>query len=331
VTSAPDGLPVAPSRMTRVGIALVAAVVATAYFLARNRFSPTSLADFDQAWGGAKALLRGQSPYLAVGPHGTVLVWPYPLFYPIFTSLAALPVAPLPLPLARIVFVGGSAGWLGYALSGRGFARLPLFASAPFLTAVMCAQWSPLLVAAALTPGCVALYMVKPNEGLALAAGLTTRRATRVGALVAALCVAASVLLWPTWIVEWLQALQRAEHFGAPLQRPGGLLVLVALLRWRRAEARMLVALLCIPQTMLLYSVLGLFLVPATLIEMTLLAILSWGAFAVQMEHSTSFPVLTAHTGTAMVWCLYLPCAVMVLRRPNVWTALAEPGRVEPT
>jgi hypothetical protein len=39
---------------------------------------------------------------------------------------------------------------------------------------------------------------------------------------------------------------------------------------------------------------------------------------------NTLFPELTAHTGTMMVPCLYLPCLIMVLRRPNCWTTLDD-------
>ena len=55
----------------------------------------------------------------------------------------------------------------------------------------------------------------------------------------------------------------------------GGPLILLALLRWRRPEARLLVALGCIPHTTMLYEALPLFLVARRWQEGVLLAALS--------------------------------------------------------
>lgn len=47
-------------------------------------------------------------------------------------------------------------------------------------------------------------------------------------------------LLLPHWPVDWLDALRGAPHYAPPVQRPGGFLLLLAFLRWRQPEARML-------------------------------------------------------------------------------------------
>jgi ABC-type anion transport system duplicated permease subunit len=56
--------------------------------------------------------------------------------------------------------------------------------------------------------------------------------------------VLVSLLLQPSWPREWLNAVSQAPHI-APLigQTAVGPLVLLSLMRWRRADARLLVAL----------------------------------------------------------------------------------------
>ena len=54
--------------------------------------------------------------------------------------------------------------------------------------------------------------------------------------------------------------------------------MLLAILRWRRPEARLLIALACVPQSMLLYETVPLFLVPRTFRESALLVALSYVA-----------------------------------------------------
>jgi hypothetical protein len=92
------------------------------------------------------------------------------------------------------------------------------------------------------------------------------------------------------------------------------------LARWRRPEARLVLALACVPQTPLLYETVPLFLVPLTLVQGGVLWLGSW---LVALWQSLGAPYATdaarfSASNTAIGWLLYLPCTVMILRRPNV-------------
>jgi MFS family permease len=114
-----------------------------------------------------------------------------------------------------------------------------------------------------------------------------------------------------------------------PLDLPGAVLAAGALLRWRRPEARLLVALACAPQTTVAYEALPLCLVPEKRSQAFLIAALSQLVFAAQRyvgETLTppgvtmpmdTFVAYVDITGDLMVALLYLPCLIMVLRRPN--------------
>jgi hypothetical protein len=317
----------APTRSRRVAIATAVGLAVAAYVVARARVYPSWVADIAQSWVGARALLRGQNPYLAVGPMGTAMYLPWPLFYPLPALLFTAPFTLLPMDLFRPVFLGGSSAWLAYVVTRRDYWRLALFGSAAFLGAIASGAWEPLLVAAALTPGAAALYLAKPNVGLALASALPVRRATVVGIGIAVALFVVSVIIRPGWIGDWREALRAGTHFAGPLTRPGGFLILAALAKWRRAEARLLVAMAAVPQTMMLQAALPLFLVARSRTETMLLAMLSFIPYAVQLHAATQavpFQVLTDRTGTLIALCLYLPCVVMLLRRPNRWSALDD-------
>jgi len=325
-----DRLPVTappPDRRTRLAIAAAFGLVAAGYVLARAHAYVAWGADIDQSWAGALALRAGADPYVAVGPTGTFLRWPWPLFYPLPALLLALPLTAFPMVAARAVFLGMSSAWLAYGLTRQGYWSLALFGSAAYLGALAIGAWEPLLVAAALTPGGVPVYLAKPNVGLALASALPFRRATLVGLAVACALVAISVAVRPTWIGEWLNALRGGTHLAGPITRVGGILVLAALTKWRRAEARLLVAMASVPQTMFLQAALPLFLVARSRAEILLLALLSYVPYAIQLHaaaQNIAFQESTRRTGDAIALCLYLPCVVLVLRRPNVWTTLGE-------
>jgi hypothetical protein len=277
--------------------------------------------DVDQSIEGMHALSTYRDPYLAIGPAGTVFRWPWRLFYPFPALLLTSPVAWLPLAIARVVFLAGSAAWLAYALGRDHWWRLVSLTSASFLFSVTVGSWEPALVAASLTPGACLLYLAKPNIGLALAAGTRDFSArTLRGAAWAAGLLGFCVLIWPAWVGDWRGALATAVHFGAPITHPGGILVLLALLRWRRPEARLLVAMACIPQTMFPQSALPLFLIPGSLAETLALSLLSYVSYATMFYHTTqfTFDAQANRIGTAITLACYLPCTVMVLIRPNL-------------
>jgi len=162
----------------------------------------------------------------------------------------------------------------------------------------------------------------KPTIGLAIFLARPSRIAI-VGGLV---LVAIALAIQPNWPVEWLGAIHHTSLltpggtlYSAPIASPGGAFALLALLRWRRAEARLLIALACVPQTTLLYETVPLFLIPQTIVEGGALWLGSW-LVAVSVQLTGPFPSDPQRfiaSGRAIGWLMYLPCALMLLRRPN--------------
>lgn len=293
--------------------------------------------DFDQVWHASRAVLRGVDPYSVVGP-GLEYSMGFPLYYPMPALVAALPLALLPLALARSLFVTLSAGLLAWGITREGPGRLWIFASGAFLGAVAGTQWSPLLTAALLVPLLAPLTVVKPNLAVAFGAAGPERRYYVAAIAGGSLLVGASFLLDPGWIAAWLSALRGAPHFTPPILLPGGFLVLAALFRWRRAEARLIVAMACIPHTTLPYETLPLLLVPRGWKEGATLATLSFVHFVLQFPLDVRLPTgdpgamaafadWTRTMGSLGVALVYLPATLMVLRRRNVWVGFHEAGR----
>ena len=149
----------------------------------------------------------------------------------------------------------------------------------------------------------LALFAAYPNRQVMIGAGIL---------------LFCSAIIFPTWPREWLAGLSEGKHLVAPISHLGGPLILIALLRWRQPEARLLVALSCIPQSPVLYEAVPLFLIPQTWVEAGLLSLLTavtWTATLV----SGGFAALEGPlAGRLIVWLLYFPCVVMVLSRKNV-------------
>jgi hypothetical protein len=276
---------------------------------------PGAAPDFIYPWTAARLLVSGTNPYAAL-PGGFPAPLQAPLLYPLPTVLIAIPFSWFTLPVAVGSFVALSVSLLAFAVTRRDWSSLILFAGAPLLMAVTLGQWSPLLVAAVLIPIGGFLALTKPNVGLAL----TVFRPTWVGIAGCAAFLAASLIVLPTWPRDWLHNLALDRQSGthiAPITTPLGLLLLLSLLRWRRAEARLLLAMACVPQLLFFYDQLPLMLVPASRRERYLLIIASDLALFVWL--------MTGHDSAAgpriAQWCvmasMYLPCLIMILRRPN--------------
>ena len=214
----------------------------------------------------------GLDPYTIVPTVGTR----YPLYYPLPAILVAFPLGYLPFAVARSLWAAASAAVFVLAALRKGRGLLPALLSACFLNAILQGQWSPLLTAAAVLPAVSWLWAAKPSLGAAFFVAYPTRRAV-IGAI---LLLSLAFLVFPTWPVRWLEALRETNHV-APILRPGGAVLLLALIRWRVAEGRLLAALACVPQTIGLYEALPLFLIPTNRWQGYLLAVLSYvAAFA---------------------------------------------------
>lgn len=273
--------------------------------------------DLAPIWWSARSLLEGMNPYVAVGPDGSLFHWPYAQLYPLPAILLLAPFTLLSTATASALFTGISGACLAYAVARDGYARLPIFVSAGFIWAVNLAQWSPLLAAATLIPPLGFLLVVKPTIGLAL----FLYRPTLIAAVGAIVLLLASLAVWPGWPAAWYPLLvSHAPNMIAPISVLGGPLLLLAMLRWRRPEARLLLALALIPQTPLPYETVVLFLVTTTLAEASILAALTW-VFSELLVAAVrpDMPTLEkrAVAMRLMVLTVYLPTLVMLLRKPN--------------
>jgi hypothetical protein len=313
------------TTVRRMALTLAAAV--TAWILAWIFWSVPgeSPSDIAPIWAGARALLRGQNPYDIVGP-GRSFDTTFPLIYPLTAVLTLAPLALAPLRWADLIFVTLGFGLFTWAVTRRGQLTPALVAlvSLPALMVLQTSQWSLLLTGAALLPSLGFLLVAKPTIGLALFGAFPSWR-TAIGCVV---FLSLSVLIWPTWLADWHAGLVTAPHVVAPITRVGGPLVLLALLKWRRADARLLAGLACVPHTTALYEITPLFLIAETWGQ-------AWGIWTLTVlahlgQAATGpYPSHAAEWGSEAQWIValvYLPCLGMVLVRPNVWSggALSE-------
>jgi hypothetical protein len=100
--------------------------------------------------------------------------------------------------------------------------------------------------------------------------------------------------------------------------RPFGFVLLLAALRWRTPEGRLLLALAFIPQTALPYELVSLALVPVNLLEMGIYGAGSWitvAAASSVLHLSVGGALLTLTSWPATLGAVYLPMLILVLRR----------------
>jgi len=269
--------------------------------------------DLDEGLAAARFLMHGLNPYTHVGP-GLASPWPWPIYYPLPAFVLEIPFALLSDNVAHLVFVGLSSALLAAAVARKGeWHMLLLFASTAFVNAAVRTQWAPILMAAFLWPALGFVYAAKPNVAAALW-GVRPSRSALVGSLVV---VAVSFALQPTWLIDWLRASPMAPHLKPAVLYPWGWLVLFAAFRWREPNAKMLLFLALIPQTLAEYAALPLFLVTGNRREAMVLLL---GTALVTLWVHGFHPSKTdmgyiASSGQAMVLACYLPCSAMLLFR----------------
>jgi hypothetical protein len=278
--------------------------------------------DFDQVWFAARALLAGRNPYAEIGP-GLHFDWPAPLYYPLTAAIAVMPLATIARTAAAVLFAAIASGAFVWAATRRSLAPAVVITSASAALAAEAVQWSPLLGAAYGIPWLGVLLCAKPTIGFAVWCARPSRAAI-VGFI--ALATVGLVIL-PTWPTDWLAALRHTSlatsggtPYFAPIRSAGGVFALLALLRWRRPEARLVLALACVPQTPLLYETVPLFLVASSITEGGVLWLGSWMAalwLSVSGPYTSDLDRFRVSVD-AIGWCMYFPAVVMLLRRPNV-------------
>ncbi|HET7551268.1 MAG TPA: hypothetical protein VFK04_08255, partial [Gemmatimonadaceae bacterium] len=174
-------------------------------------------------------------------------------------------------------------------------------------------QWSPLVMAVAFLPAAGFLAAMKPNLGLALLSYRPTWRAV-LGCVFVGLV---SFAVLPSWLADWHANTSTLIGHPPPILTPAGAVLLLALLRWRRPEARLLLGMACVPQLLFFADQLPLFLIPKTRKEMNALVLCSAAAFFVWYLRFASNPAYVLAAKPYVLWGTYFPCLMLVLRRPN--------------
>ncbi|HET8624043.1 MAG TPA: hypothetical protein VFM14_10810 [Gemmatimonadales bacterium] len=308
----------APSLRARLGTAIGLGVAAAIYVVIfYGHQSPLAVSDFDAIWVGARALRGGGDPYAAIQSPP----WPWDLQYPLPAILVATPFSFLPLPLARAAFMGVGIALLAFGLTRRAWWPLTALAGGQVFFALHSVQWTPLFTAAVLLPALRLLWSIKPTSGAPLVVAYPDRRVL-YGALV---LYGLAFALHPAWTDGWLAAAGAAPHRPAVL-RPGGFLLLLALLRWRLPEARQLAVLACVPLSPHLYEAVPLMLAARTRRELLALALcgtlgLAAGAFTPPHVGPDHGPI----PWYVVFFAAYLPALLVVLRHRNVRPPSAEP------
>jgi hypothetical protein len=290
-----------PRARALVALGCAALLAPVAWLFLRNGAYP----DFISFHEAARVWLAGGNPY-AGG-------YPDPLFYPLPSVVLVAPLAGLPMPIAGAVFVAIGCGLLAYGMTRETWHGLLVMLSANMVMTLGLGQWSPLLTAAVLLPWLAPLRVLKPSIGLALTVGYPTWGAVAGGALL----LAASLVVMPTWPAEWLANLRALGPHPPPVMLPGGVLILLALTRWRRPEARLVAAMACVPQIMFFADQLPLWLVPRTDRERHTLLVMGLAGLIAAVATDDQPTGLVFRAAPFVLASCYLPAVVMVLRRPN--------------
>ena len=198
------------SRGERIAVSIpVAVAAAIAAWLAFQLVPEMIARDFTYPWWGARALLDGKNPYDAIRPTGPPPndMW---FMYPLTAPIAVLPFTFLPAQVAGALFSGLSAGILAFVLSAKGGLRQFVFFLSPsFGFAIVLGQWSPLLVAAALSWPLSWALVCKPTIGLPL---FLYRPSWRAAIMCGAFLIL-SLLVQPSWPLDWWRNSQMIAPF----------------------------------------------------------------------------------------------------------------------
>jgi hypothetical protein len=284
--------------------------------------------DFDTIYAGGVAVSRGLDPYAYVQSEIAAGRLQSPYYYPATAAVLAAPLSFLSLRLAAALFTALGMILLAFSLTGW---RQWILLSPPAIQAVIFGQWSPWLTAAIGLPWLGFVWAAKPNMGAALFGTYPSRRV----ALTCAATVILSLSLFPHWPVDWLEAVQGAPQYRAPVMRAGGFLLLLAFLRWREPEARLLGLLALIPHTTTFYEQLPLLLIPRSRGSFAILfglfwAVALWGRFLMDVSGFPASEALKAQAILDRQWpymllFIYLPCLWIVLTSGRVDIADTEP------
>jgi hypothetical protein len=195
----------------------------------------------------------------------------------LFAGLLMLPFAFAPPALTGGIWIGVTSGLLAWALTRQHeYWRLLLFITPAYLMTLWNVQAGALLCFIALFPDLLPLALYKPPQGLVI--GLW--RFSWKRALASVLILAVSLILWPTWLRDWLEQATSYVSVIPLLVLPVGPLLLLALRFWKDDRTRLLLLMSCIPQRGM-YNALLLYLIPQTIWEMVVAILGAWIGLAV--------------------------------------------------
>jgi len=125
-----------------------------------------------------------------------------------------------------------------------------MFLSPSLLIAASVAQWSPLVVAGAVLPAVLPIFVIKPNLAVAIHSAKPSLRTVPVTLIFTAV----SFLILPSWVGDWLTALR--DHYNPIplLVIPFGPLLLLSALACRHPARRLLLVMALMPQTPYFYD-----------------------------------------------------------------------------
>jgi hypothetical protein len=268
--------------------------------------------DFEYFWAGGVALSQGLDPYAYIQDRIADAPLRSPFYYPATAAVFMAPFGVLSRQAAAALFTATGMVLLAWSVTGW---RQWIVLSAPAVQAVLFGQWSPWLTAAIGLPWLGLVWAVKPSIGLPLLVAWPSRPAL-IGSI--GLVVVALIAL-PHWPIAWLDALRDTPQYRAPVLRPGGFLLLLAFLRWRQPEARMLGTLALIPHTTGIYEWLPLLLIPQNKKRFAAMFGLTYLAAACAYAFTPHGPAVVAE-GLDAQWpyffvLVYAPALYMVLSR----------------
>ena len=302
----------------RAFVAISIGLLAAAAIYSSQQPPGVPITDWDEIWVGSRALLQGREPYAVIDSLFRGGRFEYPLIYPGTSLVVTAPFALAPHAIALGLWSGVGASGLAWVLTRRGWWGLFGLGSAAYFHAFMLAQWSPLLTGAIAVPWLGFLWAAKPTIGLPLLIGWPSKPALLGGLGLLAL----SLLILPGWPQAIAARAHTAPHVLPIILRPGGVLLLLALLRWRLPEARLLAALAVIPQTTVPYEMVPLLLIPRSARQMVLFAGLTVAAFWLAghfqpPQSHTDLPGTIVRHWPYWLLLVYLPALLMVLRYPK--------------
>lgn len=268
--------------------------------------------DFQWPLKAAEYLLEGVNPYYQV-PTNSVYPYESPFLYPLPTALVSIPFTLFEPYLAGALFFGIISGILAYAILRDNWQRLPVFFGASYIIASSVAQWSPLLMAAALLPINFSwLAFLKPTSGLIAFVYRPTIRAVTIYLAL----VLVSVLILPTWPYDWLMAsTSDSGRFLPVVLIPPGFIMVLSIFSIKTRPGRTLLAASLVPRHPYWYDGVLLWLIPETLKQNLVLTGLSWLAYLGWrfLSYDTNAGIFMSRSWPWQISLMYIPLLILVL------------------